>query len=128
MTTRKALPQRRSVHVFPGGLGGETVKNASLPSSEAAASFLNGEDGGFAKIISSTLLRALLIAPGLALGGVREPKKVIIASLASSLMISTFILVYLGAKATSQPTSALVLAGRRRPVRSKMLTARAQRR
>lgn len=117
--------QRRQFN-YPQGLAGATVKNASLPSSEAAASFLNGEDGGFAKIISSTLLRALLIAPGLALGGVREPKKVIIASLASSVMISTFILVYLGVQAGSQPTAALTLAGRRR-VASKTLTARARR-
>lgn len=109
-----------------GTLQGVGTKDASLPSSEAAAAVLNGEAGSWAKLFASTVLRAILIAPGLALGGVREPKKLLWGSLASSVLITGFILAYLhtGSKSArpthSRHVHATGLAGRgpatRRPL------------
>lgn len=76
-------------------LGRVDVKEASLPSSESAKALLNGEPGGWWKFTSSTILRSILIAPGLIIGGVRKPSQILVGSLASSMLISTFIITYL---------------------------------
>lgn len=89
ISRRKALAQH---------LGRADIQESTLPSSEAAKSLLNGEEGGIAKFAASTVLRSILIMPGLLLGGVREPKKIVMGSLISSTMISSFVLLYLAAK------------------------------
>jgi hypothetical protein len=80
----------------------------SLPSSDAAAEFLRGTEGGTGKIIASTVLRSVLILPGLLVVGV-EPKKAVFGSLISSGLITGFILIYMGADAPKR-----VLGGTRK--------------
>ena len=67
----------------------------SLPSSDAAAEFLKGREGGTGKVIASTVLRSVLILPGLLVVGV-EPRKAFFGSIISSSLITGFILIYMG--------------------------------
>jgi hypothetical protein len=54
---------------------------------------LDGAPGGWPKFMGHWLLRGALIMPGLVIGGVRD-KRVIPAALASSTMISLFLIFY----------------------------------
>lgn len=67
------------------------VKN--LPSSESVLAALRGEPGGWGKVLLSTLLRSLLIAPGVFLAGGRG-WKLAAGSLVASSSITTFLLIW----------------------------------
>lgn len=64
-----------------------------LPSSESVLSALRGEPGGWGKVLLSTLLRSLLIAPGVALAGGRG-WRLVAGSLVASSSITTFLLIW----------------------------------
>jgi len=87
------------------GVDGSTdgCPKAALPSSEAASAFLAGAEGSTTKLVGSTVLRAALIAPGLWIAGVRDPKKIVLGALTSSALISTFILIYMNATKPKPP-------------------------
>lgn len=72
------------------GLGGLS----SLPSSDAAARFVMGEEGAFGGVVSSTLLRALLIAAGMYVAGIRDEKTLVKAALGGAIGIEVFVLFY----------------------------------
>lgn len=76
------------------GLG---KSSGDLPSSASAKAFLAGEPGGAGKLLLSTGLRSLLIAPGLLLVGIPW-KKAFMGAAISSLSISTFIIIYMSVK------------------------------
>lgn len=73
-------------NVVPLG-NSDTVPQGSPPSSYAAYALVDGERGAVLRFTGLTLLRALLIAPGVALAGVRG-QKLILGSLAGSAVIS----------------------------------------
>jgi hypothetical protein len=77
-----------------GGVGGSTTPN--LPSSDSTLSFLRGEPGGFGKVLTTTLLRALILAPGVWVGGGRG-WRLVTGSLVSSLSISAFLFLWYSA-------------------------------
>ena len=89
-----------------------TAQVKSLPSSDAASAFLEGAEGGTFALITSTGLRSILIAPGLLIAGVPW-KKALLASVISSISITTFILIYMSAK-KSDARQALSQRGSRR--------------
>lgn len=72
----------------------EPLQSKSLPSSDAAAKFLRGESGGTFELVTSTVLRSVLIAPGLVIAGV-DGKKALLGSALSSVAITGFVLAYL---------------------------------
>ena len=65
--------------------------DTTLPSVAAAEQFWKGEEGGAVKLVTSTALRALLIAAGLAAAG--ERKRLVRYSIAGALAIEVFVLV-----------------------------------
>ncbi len=75
-----------------GNLGGGTG-TGQLPSSESVNAVLDGEDNGWMKVVMSTTLRAILIAPGLALAGGRG-WKLVGGSLLSSTTITAFLFIF----------------------------------
>ena len=75
-----------------GDLGGGTG-TGQLPSSESVNAVLNGEDNGWTKVVMSTALRAILIAPGLAMVGARG-WKLAGGSLLSSTTITAFLFIF----------------------------------
>lgn len=82
------------------------VKN--LPSSESVLAALRGEPGGWGKVLLSTLLRSLLIAPGVFLAGGRG-WRLAAGSLVASSSITTFLLIWHyahGVRGQSQTTEA----------------------
>lgn len=81
------------------GVGGSTTPN--LPSSDSTLSFLRGEPGGFGKVLTTTLLRALILAPGVWVGGGRG-WRLVTGSLVSSLSISAFLFLWYSANGTGQ--------------------------
>ncbi len=81
------------------GVGGSTTPN--LPSSDSTLSFLRGEPGGFGKVLTTTLLRALILAPGVWVGGGRG-WRLVAGSLVSSLSISAFLFLWYSANGTGQ--------------------------
>ena len=66
-----------------------------LPSSTAVGEVLGGEPGGVFHLLTSTVLRAFLIAPGVALGGARGGR-LIAGSLVGSLGITTMLFLWHG--------------------------------
>lgn len=65
----------------------------SLPSSDAVQTVLDRQRGGWGKVVTSTLLRALLIAPGVAVTGARG-WKLVGGSVLSSVTITSFLFVF----------------------------------
>lgn len=65
----------------------------SLPSSESVLAALRGEPGGWSKVLFSTLLRALLVAPGVWLGGARGGR-LVAGSLVASTSITAFLFLW----------------------------------
>lgn len=89
----------------PGG-GITTTDHQPLPSSESVNAVLRGEPGGWTKVLVSTTLRALLVAPGMAMVGVRG-WKLPAGALLSSATITFFLFIFYGAKVDgSQPLAA----------------------
>lgn len=79
-------------NVVPLG-NADTVPQGSPPSSYAAYALADGERGALLRFAGLTVLRALLIAPGVALAGARG-QKLILGSLAGSAVISVAALGY----------------------------------
>ena len=75
---------------------GQRRSMGSLPSSEAVQSALAREPGGWGKVVTATLLRALLIAPGMAVAGARG-WRLAGGSLLSSTTITAFLFVFYSA-------------------------------
>lgn len=69
----------------------------ALPSSESVNAVLQREPGGWAKVVTSTALRALLIAPGMAVAGARGGR-LVAGSLLSSATITAFLFVFYSAQ------------------------------
>ena len=66
-----------------------------LPSSESVNAVLTGQENGWLKVTMSTVLRSILIAPGLAVAGARG-WKLVGGSLLSSTTITAFLFVFYG--------------------------------
>lgn len=64
-----------------------------LPSSESVLAAINGEPGGWGKVLFSTLLRALLVAPGVWLAGGRGGR-LVAGSLVASTSITAFLFLW----------------------------------
>lgn len=73
-----------------------------LPSSASVLAVIHGERGAWFKVVTSTVLRALLIAPGLYWSGVRGDSLVTSAALGSS-GITAFLFVYYMALGAGSP-------------------------
>ena len=69
----------------------------SLPSSESVNAVLSREPGGWAKVFTSTALRAVLIAPGMAVSGARG-WRLVGGSMLSSATITAFLFVFYSAQ------------------------------
>lgn len=65
----------------------DSIPKGSPPSSYAAYAVVDGERGAVLRFTGLTVLRALLIAPGIAVAGVRG-KQLVYGSLAGSALIS----------------------------------------
>lgn len=64
-----------------------------LPSSESVLAAINGEPGGWGKVLMSTLLRSLLVAPGVWLAGGRGGR-LVAGSLVASTSITAFLFLW----------------------------------
>jgi hypothetical protein len=93
-------------------LGADAAANipeGSPPTSYAAYAVVTGERGALLRFAGFTLLRSLIIAPGVALAGVRG-RQLVWGSLAASGVISAAALGYAYAsRKMAQPSSADVL-------------------
>jgi hypothetical protein len=67
---------------------------ATLPSAQSAADLVEGKPGSLGRVAAHMTLRAGLLAPGIFLAGVRDPKKLALASLGGSAGIECFVLGY----------------------------------
>ena len=79
-------------NVVPIGAA-ESIPQGSPPSSYAAYAVVNGERGALLRFVGLTLLRGLIIAPGMALAGVKG-KQLLLGAAAASGLISSSALVY----------------------------------
>lgn len=75
------------------GANDGVIPEGSPPTSYAAHAVLGGEPGAIIRFGALTILRSLLVAPGLAIAGIRG-KPLLYGSLASSGMISAFAIAY----------------------------------
>jgi len=71
----------------------DTIPEGSPPSSYAAYAVIEGEKGSVMRFAGLTLLRALLIAPGMALAGV-QGRQLVLGSATGSGLISVAALGY----------------------------------
>lgn len=69
----------------------------SPPSSYAVAAVYEGDPAGWAKVATATALRAIFVAPGLAVAGIRG-RKLLVGSLAASAGITTALFLLYGLK------------------------------
>lgn len=76
-----------------------------LPSTESTLSALRGEPGGWGKVVSTTLLRALIIAPGVWVGGGRG-WRLVGGSLVGSVGITAFLFLWHSMHEGTQSTPA----------------------
>lgn len=79
---------------YLGAVSDDVAGNCVTPSTHTASAVMRGEPGSLVAFTLATLGRALLLAPALALAGVRGPK-LVKASLAGAGAISLYILIYL---------------------------------
>lgn len=87
-----------------GGIGGlGTTPN--LPSSDSTLSLLRGEPGGLGKVVTTTLLRAVILAPGVWVGGGRG-WRLVGGSLVASLSITAFLFLWYSAHGSAQSAPA----------------------
>ncbi len=91
------------------------LPEGSPPTSYAAHAAMTGSPRAIASFAGLTLLRSLLVAPGLALVGVRG-KQVVYGSLAASGMISLSALAYVVVLARKQKYEAAALAHETSPL------------
>jgi len=73
--------------------GGQRRNLGQLPSSESVQAVLNHEPNGWTKVVMSTVLRSVLIAPGVAVAGARG-WKLVGGSLLSSATITAFLFIF----------------------------------
>lgn len=92
------MPTRNAAigNVVPMAGASHGVPDGSPPTSYAAVGALTGEPGALLRFSALTALRSLIIAPGLAVAGVRG-KQLLFGSLASSITISVSALIYAAA-------------------------------
>jgi len=105
---QQSSPPNALGNIVPLG-NADTVPQGSPPSSYAAYAIVDGEPGSIVRFAGLTILRALLIAPGVALAGVRG-KQLILGSLAGSGLISLAAVGYCFVskqKAQAQPVGPL---------------------
>lgn len=108
MPATPADPPKALGNIVPIG-GFDEVPEGSPPSSYAAASCARGDAGALPRMFGLTLLRALLIAPGVAMAGVRG-KQLVYGSLAGSGLITVSALLYAWAgRRASMPPAAQAL-------------------
>jgi hypothetical protein len=69
--------------------------NQDLPSSSSVKAAIRGEPGGWFKVLASTGLRSLLVAPGVWFGGARG-WKLAVGSLLGSTTITMFLFIWYG--------------------------------
>jgi len=77
--------------------GGRRRNLGQLPSSESVNAVLDGQPNGWTKVAMSTALRAILIAPGMALSGARG-WRLVSSSLLSSATITAFLFIFYSAQ------------------------------
>lgn len=104
----------------------------SLPSSDAAKHVLEGKPGAWLEFGASTVLRGVLVMPGLLIAGV-DAKKALLGSMISSVLISTFVIGYLKFNSPGAQTARVTAANSRRALagarrRQQALRANYQRR
>lgn len=80
-------------HTAPRVLG--AIERGSPPSSYCALAVVEGQPGAIPRFLLATLLRSLIIAPGLFAVGI-PPKQVAFGALAASTSISGVLLLYYG--------------------------------
>lgn len=80
------------------------------PSSSSVCAIFDGKPGGWSQFLLHWGVRAGLIAPGLALTGVRG-RRLVTASLASSTLISMFLIAYTAVAKKDNPLSTATLGG-----------------
>lgn len=85
-----------------GSLGAASAPN--LPSSDSTLSLLRGERGGLGKVVTTTLLRAVILAPGVWVGGGRG-WRLVGGSLVASLSITAFLFLWYSANGTGSAPS-----------------------
>lgn len=78
------------------------VHTPSLPSSESVSAALRREPGAWAKVASSTMLRAVLIAPGMWVAGGRG-WRLALGALTASVSITAFIFLFYHAARPPRP-------------------------
>jgi hypothetical protein len=82
-----------------------TEQIPKLPSSASVLCALRGEPGGWGKVMMSTGLRALLIAPGMAVSGARGARLVGGSLLASATITAFLFIFYSGREQPAQNTT-----------------------
>lgn len=92
------------------------VPRESPPSVYAAAAVVEGQPGAWTNLVMNTLLRAVLLMPGLAIGGVRDLRTNVTAALTASGLLSGIILIHYytksrDAQAQPAPKAISTLAG-----------------
>jgi hypothetical protein len=65
-----------------------------LPSVRSARDFIEGREGGFQSVLVSTAGRAIIIAAGAWVAGVREPRRLVAAAVGGAVAIELFVLWY----------------------------------
>ena len=73
------------------------IRPGSPPSSYAVAAVLEGEPGGWWKVAKATALRAVFVAPGVAVAGLRG-RKLVLGSLLGSVGITIALFALYGAQ------------------------------
>lgn len=82
----------------PGWGEAPYVEPQAPPSSYPVAAVIEGEPGGWPKVITGTIKRSVFIAPGLALAGIRG-KQLVLGSIYSSVVVTAWLFgLYLARK------------------------------
>ena len=68
--------------------------DVELPSVRSARDYLEGREGGLERVILSTAGRALIIAAGAWVAGLREPRRLVAAAVGGAVAIEAFVLWY----------------------------------
>jgi hypothetical protein len=65
-----------------------------LPSVRSARDYLEGREGGLVRVLVSTAGRAVIIAAGAWVAGLREPRRLVAAAVGGAVAIELFVLWY----------------------------------
>jgi hypothetical protein len=66
----------------------------SPPTTYAILALLEGEDGALGRVVWATVRRALFVAPGLFIAGVKNPQRLALQSFAASASITACLTAY----------------------------------